>query len=66
MMKEVYTIGDLVPLTGFSRATLTRLFEKQPGIILLERPEKLHNRRYRSMRIPRAIVLRVFPMLTGD
>ena len=38
--------------------------ERQPGVIVLERPEKMHKRRYRSIRIPRAVYERVIEEIT--
>jgi hypothetical protein len=60
-MKEklVYTIAEVAELSGFSRRTVTRLFEPEPGVLVLGRPEKMHKRRYRSIRIPRGVYERV-------
>jgi hypothetical protein len=52
------------PLKGFSRPTVTRLFENEPGVIVIKRPEKLHKRSYRSIRIPHAVYERVLRKLT--
>lgn len=49
---------------GFSRRTVTCLFEKEPGVIQLTRPETMHKRRYRSLRIPRHVFQRVLARLT--
>jgi hypothetical protein len=49
---------------GLSRRTVIRLFEKQTGVISLIRPETMHKRRYRSLRIPRAVYDRVLTGLT--
>ena len=47
-------------LTGLSRRTVIRMFEKEPGVIVvLDNPETLHKRRYRTIRIPRAVYRRV-------
>lgn len=53
-------------MTGFSRGTVTRLFEKEPGVITLRRPEQLHKRRYSSIRIPRTVIARVLSRMGGD
>lgn len=57
--KLVYTVDEVATLTGFSRSTVTRLFLKERGVIVLERPTKMNKRRYRSLRIPRAVYERV-------
>lgn len=57
--KEVYTVAEVAALMGLSRMTVTRLFEREPGVIILKRPETMHKRSYRSIRIPRAVYERV-------
>jgi predicted DNA-binding transcriptional regulator AlpA len=57
--KQVYTVAEVAALTGYSRSTITRMFEKEKGVLVVERPESLHKRRYRSIRIPRAVYERV-------
>jgi hypothetical protein len=54
-VKEVYTVAEVAALTGFSRQTVTRMFEREKGVLILARPESLHKRRYHSIRIPRGI-----------
>jgi hypothetical protein len=60
---EVYTVAEVAVLTGFSRQTIIRLFEREPGVIVLKRPETMHKRSYRSIRIPHAIYERVLRKL---
>lgn len=57
------TVPEVAELTGFSRATVTRMFEREPGVLILSRPEKMHKRKYRSIRIPRAVYERVLRRL---
>ena len=54
-----YSVKEVAALTGLSERTIIRLFEHEPGVIILERPGQLHKRRYRTIRIPRAVYLRV-------
>ncbi len=54
-----YTVAEVCALTGFSRATITRMFEAEPGVLIINRPEKMHKQRYRSIRIPREVYERV-------
>jgi AraC-like DNA-binding protein len=63
MEKSVYTVGDVAEMTGFSRQTVTRFFEKETGVIVLARPESIHKQRYRSIRIPRHVYERVIGRL---
>jgi AraC-like DNA-binding protein len=57
--QQPYTIAEVAAMTGFSPQTVTRLFEKEPGVLILARPEQKHKRRYRSFRIPRSVYERV-------
>lgn len=62
--KLAYTVAEVAALMGLSRQTVTRLFERERGVIILERPERMHKRPYRSIRIPRAVYERVIGMPT--
>lgn len=57
--KGAFTVNELSTMTGWSPQTITRMFEDEPGVFVLERPTKMNKRRYRSIRIPRAIYERV-------
>lgn len=63
-MKPTYTVKEIAELTRLSRNTVTRLFENERGVIVLARPEKMHKRGYRSIRIPHAVFERVIGRLT--
>ena len=59
-----YKIDDLMVLHNLSRRTVIRLYENEPGIEVLPdlRPpgsRRCTGRRYRTLRIPRHIYLRV-------
>lgn len=62
--KTALTVDEVATLTGLSRTTVIRLFEKEKGVLILSRPESLHKRKYRSLRIPRAVYERVVTRLT--
>ncbi len=51
-----YTVAEVATMTGFSRQTVTRMFEGVPGVLVLARPEMMHKRGYRSIRIPRLVL----------
>jgi hypothetical protein len=57
--KPAYTVAEVSALTGFSERTVIRMFEQEKGVLIVERPESLHKRRYRSIRIPHAVYERV-------
>jgi AraC-like DNA-binding protein len=56
---RVYRVKEVAELLGYSIPTVTSLFEDEPGVLVLVRPEKMHKRRYRSIRIPHAVYERV-------
>lgn len=62
--RETFTVADVAVLTGFSRQTVTRIFEREQGVIVVERSESMHKRGYRSIRIPRAVYERVIGRLS--
>jgi predicted transcriptional regulator len=62
--KHAYTIQEVAALMGLSRQTVTRLFEDEAGVIVIKRPEKMHKRSLRTIRIPRAVFERVVRSLT--
>ena len=62
--KPALTLADVAERMGFSTQTVIKLFEREPGVIILKRPEKMHKRSYRSVRIPRAVYERVVTRLS--
>jgi hypothetical protein len=59
-----YTLAEIAALMGLSPHTITPLFDGEPGVIVLDRPETLNKRRYRSLRVPRYVYERVLKWLT--
>ena len=57
--KSALTVAEVADLTGFSRQTVSRMFEDEPGVLVLTRPETLHKRSHRSIRVPRNVYDRV-------
>jgi len=57
--KPVYSVAELCVLLGYSRSTVIRLFENEPGVLIRLHPEKMHKRRRRVIRIPHGVYLRV-------
>lgn len=43
---------------------MTRMFQLERGVLILGRPESMDKRRYRSIRIPRAVYERVLDRIT--
>ncbi len=51
--------AEAADLTGFGRDTISRMFERELGVLVLDRPEAIHKRSYRSIRILRPVYERV-------
>jgi hypothetical protein len=62
--KQILTVAEVAILTGLSRQTVTRIFERERGVIVVCRPESMHKRSYRRIRIPRAVYEWVVNRLT--
>ena len=62
--KRCTPVAEVASLTGLSRQTIIRLFERERGVIVLQRPEAMHKRSCRTIRIPRAVYERVLARLT--
>jgi hypothetical protein len=56
---------NLAELWGLSGDTIRRLFEKESGVLVIERSKTARGRRYRTMRIPASVALRVHRRLTN-
>jgi AcrR family transcriptional regulator len=61
--EEVYTVREVAAMTGYSRQTVTRLFQNERGVLVIERAEQMNKRRYRSIRISRVVYERVLEKL---
>ena len=59
-----YTVKEVAALTAFSEATVTKIFEHEPGVIIYEIPRKRKRAGYRNIRIPRHVYERVIRRLT--
>lgn len=60
-----YTVAQIAEAWGLGRDVVRRVFEKEPGVLLLEadRP-RFGKRRYRTLRIPASVVERVHQRLS--
>jgi hypothetical protein len=59
-----YYIREIARLWGFSNDMIRRIFENEPGVVRVGEMEKLHKRRYVSLRIPESVMRRVHRRLT--
>jgi hypothetical protein len=53
-----YAPDELGQLWSLSADTVRRLFEREPGVLVIERGRN-HARRYRTLRIPESVAQRV-------
>jgi hypothetical protein len=51
---------ELAELWGVDGTTIRRLFRKEPGVLVIDRPEQMHKRDYCSMGIPESVAKRVY------
>ena len=61
--KPIYSVAEVSALTGFSVRSVIRMFENEPGTLVFRR-KKEGKRRYRNIRIPRAVLQRVMRKIT--
>lgn len=64
--KAALTVNEAAMLSGFSRDTIIRMFSCAKGVLVLERPEKMYKRRYRTIRIPRHVFERVIATIKNN
>lgn len=53
------TVADLARRWGWSAKTVRRVFEDEPGVLVLDRNETRHKRGYRTFTIPKSVAERV-------
>jgi DNA-binding LacI/PurR family transcriptional regulator len=54
--QEFFTIAEVAKMLKVSPDTISRRFEKEPGVIDLGAPERRYKRRDRVLRIPAAVL----------
>lgn len=59
LLEQHYTPTQIAARWGLSDDCIRDLFKDEPGVLHIDRPEKLHKRRYTSLRIPESVLLRV-------
>ena len=60
MKDEAYSVADVAKLLRYSRRTIVRMFQDEPGVIIVSKPGGTR----RTLRIPRAVYERVVRKLT--
>ena len=56
---------ELGKLWGLSTNVIRALFLGEPGVLVIDRPEKMHKRRYTTLRIPESVATRVHARLAA-
>jgi hypothetical protein len=64
-LEQHYSPRELGERWELSPGTIRSLFESEPGVIRIDRPEQCHKRKYRSMRIPESVAARVHQRLAA-
>jgi hypothetical protein len=64
-MEAFYTPREIGELLKLSTDKIIRLFEKEPGVMVIENQGKPWKRRYRTFRIPQSVFERVLRRLTN-
>ena len=62
--EKPYRYKELRPLTGLSDRSLRRLFEGEPGVVILPHTICRKKRKYDTILIPESVVQRVLNRLT--
>jgi hypothetical protein len=53
---DYLTVDEIASMLRVSTDTVIRTFAGRPGVLELGRPETMHKRRYRVLRIPRSVL----------
>ena len=54
-----YSVVELAKLWALSERTIRRMFENEPGVLCWGSSERRFKRRYKTLRIPETVMLRV-------
>jgi hypothetical protein len=60
-----YSPDELALLWNLSADTVRRLFEREPGVLVISRQRSRSARRYRTLRIPESVAVRVHRRLSN-
>lgn len=63
-LEKHFAPDELAQLWALSADTIRRLFEREPGVLIIEHARGKTTRRYRTLRIPESVALRVHRRMT--
>jgi len=64
-LEHHYAPDELGAIWSLSADTIRRLFEREPGVLVLAHLKNKSKRRYRTLRIPESVALRVHRRMTN-
>lgn len=59
LFERHFTPQELAALWGRSDEFIRKLFQHEPGVQKVDRPERMHKRSYATIRIPESVMIRV-------
>jgi hypothetical protein len=65
-LERHYSPDELGNLWNLSADTVRHLFEREPGVLVIEHTRIGARRRYRTLRIPESVALRVHRRMTNS
>jgi hypothetical protein len=65
VMEHHYAPDELGNLWNLSADTVRRLFEREPGVLVIQHARGRGARRYRTLRIPKSVAERVHRRMTN-
>jgi len=65
MCERHYAPAELGELWNLSPDTVRRMFENEPDVQVFENPVRSSSRRFRTLRIPESVALRVYSRFTN-
>jgi hypothetical protein len=65
-LERHYAPDELGEIWGLSSDTIRRMFEREPGVLVIEHAKGKNRRRYRTFRIPESIAMRVHKRMANS
>ena len=62
--EQHYSVRQTAKMWGLGVDVVRRIFENEDGVVKIFSPERLHKRRYTTLRIPESVLRRVHRRLT--
>jgi hypothetical protein len=59
LFEKHFTPLQIASLLGRSARFIRELFQDEPGVQKVDRPERMHERGYTSIRVPESVMIRV-------